>query len=85
MMYFIYSLLSSILLVFAYPVALILSVFGHTHVMRRLIPPSGIPPNLPLSIWIHAASVGESLIAYSMAGEIKRRYPGSYIAVSTNK
>jgi 3-deoxy-D-manno-octulosonic-acid transferase len=35
------------------------------------------------SIWIHAVSVGEALTARALAGELKRRYPGLRLFVST--
>jgi len=35
------------------------------------------------SIWIHAVSVGETLTARALAGELKRRYPGLRLFVST--
>jgi len=34
-------------------------------------------------LWIHAASVGEAGIAFSMAGEVKKVYPDSLVFVST--
>jgi 3-deoxy-D-manno-octulosonic-acid transferase len=35
------------------------------------------------SIWIHAVSVGEALTARTLAAELKRRYPGLRLFVST--
>jgi 3-deoxy-D-manno-octulosonic-acid transferase len=35
------------------------------------------------SIWIHAVSVGEALTARAIAGELKERYPGLRLFVST--
>jgi 3-deoxy-D-manno-octulosonic-acid transferase len=35
------------------------------------------------SIWIHAVSVGETLTARAFAGDLKRRYPGLRLFVST--
>ena len=35
------------------------------------------------SIWIHAVSVGEALTARALAGELKARYPGLRLFVST--
>jgi 3-deoxy-D-manno-octulosonic-acid transferase len=35
------------------------------------------------SIWIHAVSVGEALTARALAGELKQRYPGLRLFVST--
>jgi 3-deoxy-D-manno-octulosonic-acid transferase len=35
------------------------------------------------SIWIHAVSVGEALTARALAGDLKRRYPGLRLFVST--
>ena len=35
------------------------------------------------SIWIHAVSVGETLTARALAGDLKRRYPGLRLFVST--
>jgi 3-deoxy-D-manno-octulosonic-acid transferase len=35
------------------------------------------------SIWLHAVSVGEALTARALAGELKQRYPGLRLFVST--
>ena len=84
MIVFLYTLLTSIIAAIGFPVGWILSLVGHTYVMKRLVPPSKITTGGTRRIWIHAASVGESMIALSMASEIKKKYPDAVIFVSVN-
>jgi len=80
----IYTFLMTIILVAVYPAALVLAVLGKPHLWRRMYLPG--PPEdggEGKRVWIHAASVGEAGIAFSLAREIKRRFPGSRIYVST--
>ncbi len=79
-----YTLLTSIILIIAFPAGWIVSLFGYTYIRRRLSLPSGLPQSGSRRIWIHAASVGEAGIAFSMAAEIKRKKPGAVIFVSTS-
>ncbi len=77
-----YTLLTTLVVIVLYPTGLILSIAGQTSLLSRLKPPvipsGGDMPRL----WIHAASVGEAGIAYSMAQEIKKDNPASLVFVS---
>jgi 3-deoxy-D-manno-octulosonic-acid transferase len=79
----IYSLLTHILFVLIYPVAYVMSLFGHGRLLERFTPPEKIIHSGGKRIWIHSASMGESIIAFSMASEIKKNFPDSYILIST--
>ena len=79
-----YTALMSLLLALGFPAAWLLSLTGRRDLMKRLIPPSLPADSVPRRVWIHAASVGESLIAFSMAGRIKRKYPDTFVFVSIN-
>ena len=83
-MMLLYTIISSLILVVAYPVSWIGALLGRSYLYRRLKPPSDLPRDRAERIWIHAASVGESVIAVSMAGEIKRRKPSALIFISTS-
>lgn len=76
-------LLMSIVLAVVYPVSRFLALFGKTNFSERLIPPQNISPEGIPRIWIHAASVGEAVIAFSMAMEIRKKKPGAIIFIST--
>ncbi|MBN1293842.1 MAG: 3-deoxy-D-manno-octulosonic acid transferase [Candidatus Latescibacteria bacterium] len=78
-----YTVLTTIILIIAYPVGFILSIFGRTYIRQRLTPPVYICENGFPRIWIHAASVGEAGIAFAMAAEIKQKKPNANIFVST--
>ena len=78
-----YSMLMTILLFIAWPVAAMLAFFGRPTLLRRLVPPGDIPDDRVLRVWIHAASVGESNIAFATAKEIRKRKPGSLVFIST--
>jgi len=78
-----YTILMTLVLLAVYPVALALALFGRTHLLRRLSPPSNIPDDTLARVWIHAASVGEAGIAFSTAKELRERKPGCLIFVST--
>ena len=84
MIVFLYTVLTTIIAAIGFPAGWILSLFGHTYVLRRLVPPSKNTAGGTRRIWIHAASVGESMIALSMASEIKEKYPDTVIFVSVN-
>ncbi len=77
-----YFTVMSLLLAVVYPVAFLLAVFGRPTILARLRIPSDIYLDGDV-VWIHAASMGEAGIAYSMALEIKHRNPAKKIAVST--
>ncbi len=79
----IYTFLMTLLLIIVWPVAAMLAFFGHPGLLRRLVPPGDIPEDRILRVWIHAASVGESNIAFSAAKEIRNRKPGSLVFIST--
>jgi 3-deoxy-D-manno-octulosonic-acid transferase len=78
-----YTLFMSIILTVVYPVALAGKLLGRTYLWERLHCPSSIPRDDTDRVWIHAASVGEAGIAFSMACEIKKKYPGTHIFIST--
>jgi len=80
-MIFLYQLLMTILLLLVYPVALIMALFGKRSLLARLRAPK-ITASGDGLVWIHAASMGEAGIAYSLASEIKSRHPKRKIAVS---
>ncbi|HEY8549213.1 MAG TPA: 3-deoxy-D-manno-octulosonic acid transferase [Vicinamibacterales bacterium] len=86
-MYALYSLLSVAALVAASPYLLYQAV-RHRKYVRNLRQRLG---RLPLSfnidgepsIWIHAVSVGETLTARALIGELKARYPNLRLFLST--
>ncbi len=85
-MYFIYSVLLSIAFLILLPRFLFDAlrhgkyVAGFRERLGRvqLVPPS----NTPL-IWIHAVSVGEAQAARPLVNELKARFPGTALAIST--
>jgi 3-deoxy-D-manno-octulosonic-acid transferase len=86
-MYLLYSLLSVVALVVASPF-LAYQAIRHRKYIRSLRQRLGY---LPLSfnidgdesIWIHAVSVGETLTARALIGELKARYPALKLFLST--
>jgi 3-deoxy-D-manno-octulosonic-acid transferase len=86
-MYLLYSALSVVALVIASPF-LAYQAVRHRKYVRSLRQRLGY---LPLSfnidgdesIWIHAVSVGETLTARALIGELKTRYPGLKLFLST--
>jgi 3-deoxy-D-manno-octulosonic-acid transferase len=86
-MYLLYSLLSVVALVIASPF-LAYQAVRHRKYVRSLRQRLGY---LPLSfnidgdesIWIHAVSVGETLTARALIGELKARYPALKLFLST--
>lgn len=78
-----YTFIMSLLIAAGYPLSLILALFGKNYMRDRFLPPSGLPENGSRRVWIHAASVGESGIAFSLATEIRKCYPESIVFVST--
>ena len=86
-MYLLYSVLSVVALVIASPF-LAYQAVRHRKYVRSLRQRLGY---LPLSfnidgdesIWIHAVSVGETLTARALIGELKTRYPGLKLFLST--
>lgn len=81
---FLYQLFMTIVLLVLYPTAWMLSLFDRTSLLRRLTPPADLPEDDVPRVWIHAASVGESIIAFSMARELRRKKPGCLVFVSTS-
>ena len=78
-----YTFLTTFVVIIAYPVGLLLALFGRSQLLNRLKPPSIQPQEGNVRLWIHAASVGESGIAFSMAGEVKKVYPDALVFIST--
>jgi len=86
-MYVLYSVLSVVALAIASPF-LAYQAVRHRKYVRSLRQRLGY---LPLSfnidgdesIWIHAVSVGETLTARALIGELKARYPGLKLFLST--
>jgi 3-deoxy-D-manno-octulosonic-acid transferase len=86
-MYLLYSVLSVVALAIASPF-LVYQAVRHRKYVRSLRQRLGY---LPLSfnidgdesIWIHAVSVGETLTARALIGELKGRYPGLKLFLST--
>jgi 3-deoxy-D-manno-octulosonic-acid transferase len=86
-MYLLYSVLSVVALIVASPF-LAYQAIRHRKYVRSLRQRLGY---LPLSfnidgdesIWIHAVSVGETLTARALIGELKQRYPGLKLFLST--
>ncbi len=78
-----YIIVYCILIFLLYPLGLVLSLMGKPHLLRRFRPPSDIPSGGTVRLWIHAASVGEAGIAFSMAEEIKRSYTDAVVFIST--
>lgn len=83
MILLLYTLLMSVVLVLIYPAAWILSCFGRIKAWERFHVTLKIHQAYSERVWIHAASVGEAGIAFSMAGEIKRKHPKAVIYIST--
>ena len=79
-----YTMLMSVILVIVYPVAWVSALFGQTYLLKRLHVPANIQSDETKRVWIHAASVGEARIAFSMTCEIKRKYPLAHIFISTS-
>ena len=83
MIIFLYTVLIWLIVIIIYPVGLLLALFGRTQLLNRFKPPSDIPQDGNIRLWIHAASVGEAGIAVSMAGEVKKSYPEALVFIST--
>jgi 3-deoxy-D-manno-octulosonic-acid transferase len=86
-MYVLYSLLSVVALLVASPYLLYQAV-RHRKYVRNLRQRLGYLPlsfNLDgeASIWIHAVSVGETLTSRALIGDLKARYPGLKLFLST--
>lgn len=78
-----YTILVSAILAVVWPLALGLYVVRKRYLLHRLMPPPGIVRGDGPRVWLHAASVGESGVAYSAALEVKRRRPEADVYVST--
>ncbi len=83
MMLFLYTCAMTVLSLVVLPAAGIAALFGKTYLWRRFRLPGDIPAGGDRRIWIHAASVGEAGIAFSLAAEMRARFPGCRIFVST--
>jgi len=86
-MYAIYSLASVLVFVLAMPYFVYQAIRYRKYVGSLPERLGFLPLSLNLdrepSIWIHAVSVGEALTARAIAGELKERYPGLRLFVST--
>ena len=78
-----YAFLTVCFAVAVYPAAVVMALFGKSYLLRRLRPPAGLPAGGGKRIWIHAASVGETVIAFSTALQIKQTWPNAQVFVST--
>ncbi len=78
-----YKCIMWILTVLLWPPAQLLAMFGKSWLRDRMRLPAEVPEGGERRIWIHAASVGEAGIAFSMAREIKRRYSDAVVIVTT--
>ncbi len=89
-MYFVYSLLMGLAALLLLPYWLIQGL-RHGKYLSNLserlgfsFPSlSGLPPERPGAIWIHAVSVGEVLSCVALAQKLKQAYPGRPLIVST--
>src|SRR6476659_10679761 len=86
-MYFLYSLLTFAVFVLVSPYFLYQAVRYRKHVgsLRQRLGylPIGLNLDGDESIWIHAVSVGEALTARALIADLKERYPGLKIFLST--
>ncbi len=86
-MYFLYTVGSLVLFVALAPYFLYQAVRYRKYVgsLRQRLGYLPVSFNVDgeASIWIHAVSVGETLTARALAGDLKRRYPGFRLFVST--
>ncbi len=86
-MYFLYSCLSLVAFVLIAPWLAWQAFRYHKYVVNLRQRLGYLPLSFNLdgeeSIWIHAVSVGEALTVRAFAGELKARYPGLRLFVST--
>lgn len=86
-MYFLYTCLSLIVFVALAPYFVYQAVRYRKYVSNLRQRLGYLPVSFNVdgdeSIWIHAVSVGEALTARTLAEELKRRYPGLRLFVST--
>jgi len=86
-MYLLYTCLSLVVFVALAPYFLYQALRYRkyiTNLRQRLgYLPVSFNPDGDQSIWIHAVSVGEALTARALAGDLKQRYPGLRLFVST--
>ncbi len=83
MMRLLYTCLTICFAFAIYPVAMLFALLGKSYLLKRLCPPTGISAGNGKRIWIHAASVGETVIAFSTAVQIKHLWPEAKVFVST--
>lgn len=69
--------------IFAWPVSWLMTLTGRHSLFSRFHAPKGLSADGVKRYWIHAASVGESGIAFSLAQKLHARYPTSRLFVST--
>ncbi len=86
-MYFLYTCLSLVAFVLLSPYFAWQALRYHKYVVNLRQRLGYLPVSFNLdadeSIWIHAVSVGEALSVRAFAGELKARYPGLRLFVST--
>jgi 3-deoxy-D-manno-octulosonic-acid transferase len=84
MIYLIYNILFTFLLIFVAPYFLFRSLI-HERFRREWIQRMGFFPNLNLkrTIWFHAASVGEVLCTIPLLKKIKKEFPNCSIVFTT--
>ncbi len=83
MMRLLYTCLTVCFVFAVYPVAVLYALLGKTYLLERLRPPASISGGNGKRLWIHAASVGETVIAFSTALQIKKNWPDAKVFVST--
>jgi len=81
-MMILYTILATVAAAGAILAGFVRKLFGDGHLLMRVIPPRDVPESAGKRIWIHAASMGESAIAGSLAGEITSRNPDVLVFVS---
>ena len=82
-MILLYTVIMTVVVVVMYPIALAGALFGKTHLWERLHATGDMIGDSTRRVWIHAASVGEARIAFSMACEVRKMYPHARIFIST--
>jgi 3-deoxy-D-manno-octulosonic-acid transferase len=78
-----YTIVVTLILIPLYPLAFVGNLLGFKTIWQHLFLPPSIRSQGEKRVWIHAASVGESAIAFFMAGEVKKKYPHASLVIST--
>lgn len=86
-MYFLYSLLLTLVMVLLSPYFLVQGLrhkkYLHNVGERLGFLPRGLRQQKPGALWLHAVSVGEALAATQLAAKLKQRFPQRRLLVST--